>query len=104
MTALPGRRRRSTLIAAGAAVAAAVAAIGLGALGAVTLYNSTEGADAASGLPELVFPATPTGLVAAVDESGQLSSMAVLVVQPSGAGGSVIPVPVNADIDRKSVV
>ena len=97
MTALPGRRRRSTLIAAGAAVAAAVVAIGLGALGAVTLYNSTEGADAASGLPELVFPATPTGLVAAVDEGGELASMAVLVVQPSGAGGSVIPVPVNAD-------
>ena len=97
MTALPGRRRRSTLIAAGAAVAAAVVAIGLGALGAVTLYNSTEGADAASGLPELVFPATPTGLVAAVDEGGDLASMAVLVVQPSGAGGSVIPVPVNAD-------
>lgn len=97
MTALPGRRRRSTLIAAGAAVGAAAAAIGLGTLGAVTLYNSTEGADASSGRPELVFPSTPTGLLAAVDEGGQLASMALLVVQPSGSGGSVIPVPVSAD-------
>ena len=97
MTALPGRRRRSTLVAAGAAVAVSAAAVGLGALGAVTLYNSTEGADASSGRPELVFPATPTGLLAVVDEGGHLASMAVLVVQPSGTGGSVIPVPVSAD-------
>ena len=97
MTALPGRRRRSTLIASGVAIAALAAAIGLGALGAVTLYNSTEGADASSGRPELVFPATPTGLLAVVDDGGHLASMTVLVVQPSGAGGSVIPVPVSAD-------
>jgi len=97
VTALPGRRRRSTLVAAGAAVAVSAAAVGLGALGAVTLYNSTEGADASSGRPELVFPATPTGLLAVVDEGGHLASMAVLVVQPSGTGGSVIPVPVSAD-------
>jgi hypothetical protein len=97
VTALPGRRRRSTLIAAGAAVAASAAAVGLGVLGAVTLYNSTEGADAASGRPELVFPATPTGLVAAVDDDGQLASMAALVVQPGGTGGSIVPVPVSAD-------
>jgi hypothetical protein len=97
VTALPGRRRRSTLIAAGAAVAAVALAVALGVLGAVTLYNSTEGADASSGRPEMVFPATPTGLLAAVDDSGQLASMAVLVVQPGGRGGSIIPVPVSAD-------
>ena len=97
MTALPDRRRRSTLIAATTAGATVVAAVALAALGGVTLYHSTEGADAASGVPELVFPSTPTGVVAAVDESGALASVAVLVVQPAGVGGSVVTVPVSAD-------
>ncbi len=97
MTALPGRRRHSTLIAAGAAVLGVLAAIALGTLGAVTLYNSTEGADASSGRPELVFPSTPTALLGAVDDSGALASVAVLVVQPGGHGGSIITVPVDAD-------
>ena len=84
MTALPGRRRRSTLVAAGAAVAA----VGRwrsrsGILGAVTLYHSTEGADAASDQARVVFPATPTELIAAVDDEGRLASMAVVVVQPA---------------------
>ncbi|MET0143342.1 MAG: hypothetical protein ABW328_00930 [Ilumatobacteraceae bacterium] len=97
MTALPGRRRRSTLIAAGAAVLGVLAAMALGTLGALTLYNSTEGADASSGQPELVFPSTPTALLAAVDDTGALASMAVLVVQPAGQGGSIVTVPVDAD-------
>jgi len=66
-------------------------------LGAVTLYNSTEGADPSSDEPELTFPDTPTGAIAAVDEDGQLASVAVLVVQPSRRGGSVVAVPVSAD-------
>ncbi|MET0324087.1 MAG: hypothetical protein ABW219_02605 [Ilumatobacteraceae bacterium] len=97
MTALPGRRRRSTFIAAGLAGAGIAAAAALGTLGAVTLYNSTEGAEASSGLPELSFPTTPTALLAAVDGDGALASMAVLVVQPSGTGGSIVTVPTSAD-------
>ncbi len=97
MTALPGRRRRSTLLAAGAAVVAVVLAIALGILGAVTLYHSTEGADAASDQARVEFPATPTELIAAVDGEGRLASMAVVVAKPEDRGGSVIPVPVSAD-------
>jgi hypothetical protein len=97
VTAVPGRRRRSTIVASVAAGAAVVAAVGLATLGGVTLYHSTEGANAASGVPELVFPSTPTGAIAAVDESGALASLAIVVVQPSGAGGSIVTVPVSAD-------
>lgn len=96
MTALASRRRRSTIVAS----AAAVGAIGLvGALtvaGALTLYKSTDGA-VRTATPELVFPRTPTGLLAGVDEDGQLASMTVLVVAPDGRGGSLVPVPVSAD-------
>ena len=57
MTALPGRRRRSTLVAAIAAAAAVAVVITLTIIGALTLYNSTEGADASAatrraGVPE----------------------------------------------------
>ena len=36
-------------------------------------------------------------LIAAVDDDGRLASLAVVVVQPAGAGGSVVAVPVSAD-------
>ena len=97
MTASAGRRHRSTLIATVVAVAATLAAAGLAVAGGLTIYNSTEGADGASRPPERVFPETPTALLAAVDGTGRLASLAVLVGSPSGAGGSIITVPVNAD-------
>jgi hypothetical protein len=97
VTALAERRRRSTVVAAGAVVVTVAAAVGLGVVGGLTLYHSTEGADASDDRPELVFPNTPSGLIAAVDEEGRLASLAVVVVRPSGAGGSVITVPVSAD-------
>ena len=97
MTASAGRRHRSTLIATVVAVAATLAAVGLAVAGGLAIYNSTEGAEGASRPPERVFPETPTALLAAVDGTGRLASMAVLVGSPSGAGGSIITVPVNAD-------
>lgn len=97
MTALPGRRRRSTILAAAAAVVATVLAIVLTTVGAITIFNSTDGADASEPTDELRFPRTPVGALAVVDEGGKLASVAVLVVQPAGAGGSVVPVPVSVD-------
>jgi hypothetical protein len=97
VTALPRRRRRSTIVATGAIILtiAAVAAIAI--VGGLTLYHSTEGADASDDRPERTFPDTPTGLIAAVDDDGRLASLAVVVVQPGGSGGSVVTVPVSAD-------
>jgi hypothetical protein len=66
-------------------------------IGALTLYNSTDGADASAGRREMVFPPTPVGAIAALDGNGKLASLAVIVVQPAGAGGSIVPVPVSAD-------
>jgi hypothetical protein len=97
VTALAGRRRRSTLVASIAAALAAVLVVTLTVIGALTLYNSSDGADASAGRHERVFPRTPVGAIAAVDGSGKLASLAVLVVQPAGSGGSVVPIPVSAD-------
>ena len=97
MTALPGRRRRSTIVAAIAAAAAVAVVITLTIVGALTLYNSTDGADASAPRDELLFPNTPVGALAALDGQGNLASLAVLVVQPAGTGGSIVTVPVNAD-------
>jgi hypothetical protein len=97
VTALARRRRRSTIVAVGAVVVATAAAIGIGVVGGLTLYHSTEGADASDDRPERIFPDTPTALIAAVDDDGRLASMALVVVQPSGSGGSVVTVPVSAD-------
>jgi hypothetical protein len=97
VTALPGRRRRATLVVGIATAAVVLIASALTALGAVTLYNSTEGADPSSDEPDLTFPDTPTGAVAAVDAEGRLASIAVLVVQPASRGGSIVAVPVSAD-------
>jgi hypothetical protein len=97
VTALAGRRRRSTLVASIAAVVAAAVVVTLTIIGALTLYNSTDGANASAGRRELVFPPTPVGAIAALDDSGKLASLAVIVVQPAGTGGSIVPVPVSAD-------
>lgn len=97
MTASPRRRRRATVIAAVIAVAGTLAAAGLAVAGGMTLYNSTEGGDTPDGNPERIFPETTTGLLAAVDDSGTLASMAVFVGAPAGSGGSIVTVPVTAD-------
>jgi hypothetical protein len=97
LTASQGRRRRATLVGACVAVGATLAAAGLAVAGGLTIYNSTDATDTREAIPERVFPQTPTGLVAAVDEAGALASVAVLVAAPSGAGGSIVSVPVSAD-------
>ncbi len=97
MTALPARRRRTTLIASVAAATAVALVIALTIVGALALYNSTDGADASGPRDELVFPQTPIGAIAALDATGRLASVAVLVVQPAGSGGSIVTVPVSAD-------
>jgi LytR_cpsA_psr family len=97
LTALPRRRRRSTILATAAIILTIAAVAGIAIVGGLTLYHSTEGVDASDDRPERTFPDTPTGLIAAVDDDGRLASLAVVVVQPSGAGGSIVTVPVSAD-------
>ena len=87
--------------AVAAAVVGLVVAAGLGAAGYVAIANTTDGQVVSGGIPEVVFPATPTAAVAVVNQDGALASVAVFVVRPSDdderRGGTVVPVPISAD-------
>jgi hypothetical protein len=71
----------------------------LGYVGVRAVLDSTGGKDAkADNLPVQYFPSTPTGALLAVDDAGVLAGVTVVVLAPSGVGGSIVPVAVNADI------
>lgn len=98
MTAIPERRRRRTVFGVvGALVLFALASTMFG-VGIVTLANSKEGeAVGVDERPQVNFPDTPNALLAVEDDDGQLASLVVMTLTPEGRGGSIVPIPVNAD-------
>ncbi len=98
MTASSDRRRRSTLVGGVAGFAAVIAVVTVGVVAFSTLRSSQEGtAPEVDVRNSVVFPSTPNAVVAVVDDLDRLTSIAVLTLDPSGAGGSIVSVPVNAD-------
>jgi len=103
MTVSRHRRRVSTSVALGASIAGFALAIGLGIVGGVAIYHTSDGEVQGSQAPEDHFPDTPTGLITVFDDAGALASAAVVVVRPASggdepAGGSLVPIPVTADV------
>jgi hypothetical protein len=99
MSALPGHRRRSTILMMVGTLLVALAVPFFGYVGARAVLDSTGGTNALEdNLPIQVFPATPTGLYLTTGEDGGLTSVSVFVLGPTGSGGSIISIPVNADI------
>lgn len=98
MTALAARRRASTRQAAVAVTVAMALAIGLSVWGAATLASSTIGQEVESGSTPLVLPFTATGLLGVVDADGGLASAVVIVLDPSGVGGSIVSIAPEADV------
>jgi len=98
VTARPSVRRRSTLIAAGLTVAMLLVAGVLALIGANSVVNSTAGDSVdPDDRPILEFPPTDNAALAVVDEQGRLASLVVATLLPSGTGGSIVNIPVNAD-------
>lgn len=92
------RHRRNLLMVVVTVLVMALVPV-FGYVGVRAVLDSTGGKDAlADNLPTTSFPATPTGLLMGVDDEGVLASLTVFVLGSSGAGGSIIPVPVNADV------
>jgi hypothetical protein len=110
MTAIAGRRRRRTIVGAVVALALIAAASVMFGVGVVTLSNSREGEAVGVDTRSVVqFPATPNALIAVTDESARLASLVVMTLRPEGQGGSIVTIPVNADVtagfgpERRSV-
>lgn len=99
MTALVSRRRRRTALMVGATLLIVVGAGTLGVVGAFGLRDYTAATNAQSEIPVQRLPITPVGLFATVDEADRLTSTTVFVLAPAGQrGGSIVSVPVNADV------
>lgn len=100
MTAIRARRTRLTTAAFVVGVVGVGAIGGLGYAGVDTLYDSRAGrivspADALA--PNQRLPHTPTAFVGAVDDTGWLTSAAVLVLDPGGTGGSIVSLSPSGD-------
>jgi len=99
VTAIARRRTRRTVIGVVAASVLVAMASTMFAIGFVTLSNSQEGeAVGIDTRPRVEFPLTPNAVLAVTDESGQLASLVVMTLLPEGQGGSIVTVPVNADV------
>lgn len=99
MSAIPSRRRNRTVGMAFTTLFVLALTPVLGWFGIRAVLDSTGGRDAtADNLPVQTFPDTPSALYLTTDEAGVLSSVAVFVLAPAGVGGSIISVPVDADV------
>jgi hypothetical protein len=98
MTARPEQRRRRTLVGAAIATVLVLLAAGLTAVGANAVINSTEG-EAVEGdaRPVVALPTTDNAALAVVDGDNRLTSLIVATLLPSGQGGSIVTIPVEAD-------
>lgn len=99
MSAIARRQRLLDRLMIAATVAAVVAVPVLGYTGVRAVLDSTGGRDArGDNLPIQTFPSTPAAAWFVTDDDGGLAAVAVLVLDPSRQGGSLVDLPVNADI------
>jgi len=105
MSAIASRRRRRALTAVALGVAGLLALPSGLVLGANRLLNESGG-DKVDDRPTTRIPSTPTALLAVVNDRGQVASMAMLAVDPSGRGGSIVSIPVgaNAEIPKTGTI
>lgn len=95
MTAIASRQRSRMLAALACGVGAAlVLPVGV-VLGARTILGS-EGGSAVDGSGGPLMPVTPAALLATVDGEGELTTLSVVVLDPSGVGGTVVVVAAGA--------
>lgn len=100
MTAIATRRRRNTWVALGLSCIVLLAAGGLAYAGVDTLRDSKAGRRVGTDslAQTQTLPYTPTALIATADETGRVTSAAVMVIEPDGTGGSIVAVSASADM------
>lgn len=69
-------------------------------VGATSVANSTAGqAIDVDQRPIVALPSTDNAALAVVDDRGRLASLVVATLLPAGSGGTIVTVPVNADVN-----
>jgi len=97
VTPASDRRRRATRVGAIATGVAFAVVIAATVSGASVLYNSTNGKNAAGDqLESRPMPQTPNLLLGVASDGEELASAVVLTMSPSGQGGSVVTLPLDA--------
>lgn len=98
MTARPETRRRSVQVGGALVAACFVAVLVVGVVAVTTLRASKAGRAPEVDTRQVAqFPDTPNAVIGVVDDLDRLASLAVLTLDPSGIGGSVVVIPVNVD-------
>ncbi len=98
MSAIPARRRRRMVAAVVTSVLTMVALPSGLVLGAADLLNDSGG-DNVENNATVAIPLTPVEMIAVTNARNELSAIALLAVDPSMRGGTIVSVPVGARAD-----
>ncbi|MGA1156458.1 MAG: hypothetical protein ACO3WI_02830 [Ilumatobacteraceae bacterium] len=100
MSFLRSRRRRATVIAVVSGLVVA-ALLPVSAVVAWRAGRDSRAAEAVIALPTMAIPTTPTAILGVTDDQNFLTSLAVLAIAPSGAGGTIVSMPVGMSVSGR---
>lgn len=105
MSAIPARRRRRAMAAVVTGIIGLVMLPSGLVVGANSLLNETGG-NSVDDSSTTKIPVTPTALVAVTNTRSEVASLAMLALDPSGRGGSIVSIPVgaNAEIPKSGTI
>ena len=97
MTAIPSRQRallkRALFASLGASLLLPIGVVS----GARSILGSSSGRNVDGSV--VALPNTPTALLASVNESNEITTLTALVLDQSGAGGTIVSMPVGAAVE-----
>jgi len=94
MSTLKQRRRRQTWVAFGAGILV-LALLPVSVVVAWRAIRDSKAAQEIVALPSRELPTTPTAILAVTDEQNYLTALSIVALTPTGAGGTVMIVPVG---------
>ena len=101
MSAIPARRRRRMIAAVVTSVLTAIALPGGLVIGAADLLNDSGGSNVDNNAT-IAIPLTPVEMLAVTNSRNELASLAIIAIDPSMRGGTIVSVPVGARADVRS--
>lgn len=97
MSAIPERRRKRFITAVTMSVVSAVALPSGVLVGSNLLLNTSGGKGVTN--TDIEIPRTPVELLAVTSSRNEVAALALIAVDPSGAGGTIVSIPVGSAAD-----